>query len=104
MCDDSNDAVSSLNPAPVTCSGCYRCACKGFTPDISLCILFLTLHCATVCYRRCAAEVEELNHSVMGAAELLLQHASNMRAGMKELGNRVGSLCAEVRTADALLS
>jgi hypothetical protein len=48
--------------------------------------------------------VEELNHSVMGAAELLLQHASAMRAGIKELGGRVGGLCAEVRGADALLA
>jgi hypothetical protein len=66
--------------------------------------LFGAVNAAAAACRRCAAEVEELNHSVMGAAELLLQHASNLRSGIEELGNRVGSLSAEVRAAEAMLA
>jgi hypothetical protein len=66
--------------------------------------LFGAVNAAAAACRRCAAEVGELNHSVMGAAELLLQHASNLRSGIEELSNRVGSLSAEVRAAEAMLA
>lgn len=53
--------------------------------------------------RRCAEEVEELNHSVMAAADMLLGHASSMRSGIKDLSARVGACANEVQAADALL-
>jgi hypothetical protein len=55
-------------------------------------------------YRRCAAEVEELNHSVMAAAELLLQHAASMRSGIQDLAAAVGGITAEVQAAEQMVA
>lgn len=54
--------------------------------------------------RRCAAEVEELNRSVMAAAELLLQHAASMRSGIQDLAAAVGGITAEVQAAEQMVA
>ncbi|KAF6262378.1 HEC/Ndc80p family-domain-containing protein [Scenedesmus sp. NREL 46B-D3] len=53
--------------------------------------------------RRCAAEVEELNHSIMAGAELLLQHAASMRGGIQDLAAAVGGITAEVQAAEQMV-
>ncbi len=51
--------------------------------------------------RRCTSEVESLNHSVMAAAELLLQYAETMRRNMQNLAGALGSVAEEVQAEGA---
>ncbi len=47
------------------------------------------------------SEVESLNHSVMAAAELLLQYAETMRRNMQNLAGALGSVAEEVQAEGA---
>jgi hypothetical protein len=53
--------------------------------------------------RRCASEVETVNHGVMAAAELLLGHAAAVRGGIKDLAAAVGGVAADVQAAEAMV-
>jgi hypothetical protein len=86
------------SPLPATHSACAvdsSVYCSSLTP------LLVLKRC---CCRRCAAEVEELNHSVMAAAELLLQHAASMRSGIQDLAAAVGGITAEVQAAEQMVA
>jgi hypothetical protein len=89
---------------------CWPLAWSWYTPPAQAQFPLPILHHCPPYYwpasvpRRCAGEIEELNHSVMAAAELLLQHASSLRSGIQELSAAAGQITREVTEAEALLS